>query len=158
MNDETTLELESDRVLVITPTFAAPRRLVFEAITKPEHVRRWYGCGAMTMTVCEIDLRVGGRWRYVLRMPDGAEHGFHGEYREIVAPERIVSTENYEPIGPGHEMITTATLVEQAGRTTLRNHLLYQSAADRDGHLASGMERGMRESHERLAETIASLM
>lgn len=158
IHEPTTIEIESDRVLVITRTFAAPRRVVFAALTKPEHVRLWYGCDAMTMTVCEIDLRVGGRWRYVLRMPDGSEHGFHGEYREIVAPERIVSTENYEPIGPGHEMIATATLEEHAGRTTLRNHLFYQSKEDRDGHLQSGMEGGLREAHERLAAVIASLL
>lgn len=158
MTNETTLELESDRVLVITRSFAAPRRVVFDAITKPEYVRRWYGCDAAQMTVCEIDLRVGGRWRYVLRMPDGSEHGFHGEYREIVAPERIVNTESYEPIGPGHEMVATVTLEEHDGRTTMRNRLVYQSAADRDGHLQSGMESGMRESHERLAATIASLL
>lgn len=156
--EATTLELESDRVLVITRNFKAPRRLVFEALTKPEHVRRWYGCDAMQMTICEIDLRPGGRWRYVLRMPDGSEHGFHGEYREVVPPERIVSTENYEPIGPGHEMIATMTLEEHDGRTTMRNRLVYQSQADRDGHIGSGMERGMRESHERLTEVIASLL
>ena len=94
----------------------------------------------------------------MLRTPDGTEHGFHGEYREIVAPERIVYTENYEPIGPGHEMITTASLEEHAGRTTLRNRLLYQSREDRDGHLSAGMEGGVRESHDRLAAVIASLM
>ena len=156
--EATTLELESDRVLVITRNFKAPRRLVFEALTKPEHVRRWYGCDAMQMTLCEIDLRPGGRWRYVLRMPDGSEHGFHGEYREVVPPERIVSTENYEPIGPGHEMVATLTLEEHDGRTIMRNRLVYQSQADRDGHIGSGMERGMRESHERLAAVIASLL
>jgi len=156
--EATTLELESDRVLVITRKFAAPRRLVFEAITKPEHVKRWYGCDAMTMTVCEIDLRPGGHWRYVLRMPDGSEHGFHGEYREVVPPERIVLTENYEPIGPGHEMVATMTLEEHDGRTTMRNRLVYKSQADRDGHIGSGMERGMREAHERLTAVVASLM
>jgi uncharacterized protein YndB with AHSA1/START domain len=157
-NEATTLEIESDRVLVITRTFAAPRRVVFDAITKPEHVRRWYGCDAMTMTVCEIDLRPGGRWRYVLRMTDGSEHGFGGEYREVVPPERIVCTENYEPLGPGHEMVATVTLEEHAGRTTLQNRLVYQSRADRDGHIGAGMEAGMRESHERLAALVASLM
>lgn len=155
--DATKLEIESEHALVITRTFAAPRRIVFDAITKPENVRLWYGCDAMTMTVCDIDLRVGGRWRYVLRMPDGSEHGFSGEYREIVPPERIVSTESYEPLGPGHEMVATVTLDEHDGRTTLRSHLLYQSQADRDGHLSSGMETGMRESHERLAALVASL-
>jgi uncharacterized protein YndB with AHSA1/START domain len=144
------IEIVSDTEIRITRTFDAPRGLVFEAITKPEHVRRWYGCEIMQMTVCEIDLRVGGKWRYVLRMPDGVEHGFHGEYREIVEPERIVSTESYEPIGPGHEMIARVTLEERKGRTLFSNLLTYQSKADRDGHLGAGMEGGMNESFDRL--------
>jgi uncharacterized protein YndB with AHSA1/START domain len=145
-----TIEILSDTEILISRTFDAPRDLVFEAITRPEHVRNWYGCDAMTMVVCEIDLRVGGKWRYVLRMPDGSEHGFHGEYREIVTPSRLVSTENYEPIGPGHEMVATVTLDENSGRTLFRNRLTYQSKADRDGHLGSGMERGMQEAFDRL--------
>lgn len=157
-NDATKLEIESERVLVITRTFAAPRRIVFDALTKPENVRLWYGCETMTMTVCEIDLRVGGHWRYVVRMPDGSEHGFSGEYREVVRPERIVSTENYEPLGPGHEMVATLTLEEHDGRTMLRNRLEYLTQADRDGHLGAGMETGMRAAYERLVALVASLM
>src|SRR5262245_18615666 len=111
-----TIEIVSDTEILISRWFNAPRELLFEAITRPEHVRNWYGCDAMTMVVCEIDLRVGGKWRYVLRMPDGAEHGFHGEYREITPPSRLVSTENYEPIGPGHEVLATVTLEEKNGR------------------------------------------
>lgn len=152
-----TVEIVSDTEVLITRTFGVARDLVFEAMTKPEHVRSWYGCEVMTMVVCEIDLRVGGRWRYVLRMPDQSEHGFSGEYREIVPPKRLVTTESYEPIGPGHEMIATVTLEERDGRTTFRNHLAYKSKADRDGHLQSGMEGGMQESLDRLEARAASL-
>ncbi|HTN90608.1 MAG TPA: SRPBCC family protein [Sorangium sp.] len=157
MRDATNLEVRSDREVVITRTFAAPRRLVFEAMTKPEHVKRWYGLRSLTMSVCEIDLRVGGRWRYVLRAPDGSEHGFTGVYREIARPERVVCTENYEPLGPGHEMVVTATYDERDGKTTLTSRIVYQSQADRDAHLQSGMEAGMRETFERLEELLPTL-
>lgn len=150
------VEILSDTEILITRTFNAARDLVFEAITTPAHVSRWYGCAAMTMTLCEIDLRVGGKWRYVLRMPDGSEHAFHGEYLEIAAPGRLVSTENYEPIGPGHEMIATVTLEEKNGRTLFKNRLAYKSRADRDGHLQSGMENGLQESFDRLEEIVTS--
>src|SRR5882672_10981167 len=96
------VEILSDREVLITRVFNAPRRLVFEAMTKPEHVKNWYGPCVFTLALCEIDLRPGGKWRYVLRAPDGSEHGFTGVYREIVAPERIVATENYEALMPGH--------------------------------------------------------
>ena len=145
-----TVEILSDTQVVIARTFDAPRDLVFEAMTTPEHVKRWYGPCVMKMVSCEIDLRVGGKWRYVLRTPDGTEHAFSGEYREIVPSSRIVSTENYEPIGPGHEMIAAVTLEERGGRTLFRNLLTYKSRADRDGHLGSGMEAGMQESLDRL--------
>jgi uncharacterized protein YndB with AHSA1/START domain len=149
------IEIVSDTEVLIARTFEAPRALIFEAITKPEHVRNWYGCETMTMVVCDIDLRVGGKWRYVLRMPDGSEHGFHGEYREIEVPARLVSTESYEPIGPGHEMLATVTLEEKNGRTLFQNRLKYQSKADRDGHLGAGMEAGMQESFDRLERLVA---
>ena len=151
------VELVSDREVHITRVFHAPRRFVFEALTRPEHVKRWYGLRVLTMQVCEIDLRPGGTWRYVLRAPDGSEHGFTGVYREIVVPERIVSTENYEAMMPGHEMVVTVTLEEKDGRTTLKSRILYQSKADRDGHLQSGMEPGMQETFDRLEELLEAL-
>ena len=151
-----TVEIVSDTEVLITRTFDAPRDLVFEAITTPEHVRRWYGCDAMQMTTCEMDVKVGGAWRYVLRMPDGSEHGFHGEYREISPPTRLVSTENYEPIGPGHEVVATVTLEEKSGKTLFKNLLKYRSKADRDGHLQSGMETGMQESFDRLEAIVTA--
>ena len=152
-----TVEIVSDTEVLLTRTFDAPRDILFEAMTKPEHVRHWFGCDLLQMVVCELDLRVGGARSYVLRMPDGAEHGFHGEYREIEPPARLVSTENYEPIGPGHEMIATITLEAKKGSTLFKNRLMYKSKADRDGHLGSGMERGMQESFDRLEQIAVTL-
>jgi uncharacterized protein YndB with AHSA1/START domain len=154
---KTNVELKSDREVIITRVFAAPARLVWEAMFKPEYVRRWYGLKILDCAVCEIDHRVGGRWRFVLRGPDGSEHAFSGEYREIVAPKRAVYTENYEPLGPGHEIVVTTTFKERDGQTRLTSYLLYKSQADRDGHLQSGMETGANESHDRLAELLAAL-
>ena len=149
-----TIELVSDREILITRWFDAPRELVFEAMTKPEHVRQWYAhCDEMEMRACEIDLRPGGQWRYVLSM-GGAEHVWSGEYLEIAPPERIVSIERYENIGPGHDMTAHVTLEAHGERTHFTNRLEYQSKADRDGHLQSGMEPGMQAAFDRL-EVIA---
>jgi uncharacterized protein YndB with AHSA1/START domain len=148
--NKATIELPSDTEMLITRWFDAPRDLVFEAMTKPEHVRVWYAhCDAMVMRSCEIDLRPGGKWRYVIAM-GGAEHVWSGEYREIVVPERIVSIERYENIGPGHDMTAHITLEPHGERTLFRNRLAYQSKADRDGHLQSGMEPGMQAAFDRL--------
>jgi uncharacterized protein YndB with AHSA1/START domain len=152
----TTLTMPSDREIVITRTFDAPRTLVFDAMTRPEHVKQWYGPSYLTLVLCEIDLRVGGAWRYVLRDAGGNEYGFSGTYREIVPPERVVTTEGFEGL-PGHEYIATLTLAEHDGKTTMTNRLLYQSVEDRDGHLQSGMEPGMRETLDRLAELLSTL-
>jgi uncharacterized protein YndB with AHSA1/START domain len=151
-----TVTLPSDREIVITRVFDAPAQLVFEAMTKPEHVRRWYGLSGSELVVCDIDLRVGGAWRYVLRGEDGTEHGFHGEYREIDAPGRMVSTEVYEGF-PDAESINTVTLVEQDGRTTLTTVVLHESKEYRDGHINSGMEAGMQQTFDRLEELLASI-
>ena len=143
----------SDFEAVITRTFNASRELVYAASTQPEHVRRWYGLRHHTMPVCEIDLRPGGRWRYVLKDREGNEFGFSGEYLELEPPGRMVYTEGFEAM-PGHDYVVTATLTEEAGRTTLEARLRYRSREDRDGHFASGMESGMRESHDRLEEVL----
>lgn len=154
MKNKASIEILSDREILISRWFDAPRALVFEAMTTPEHVRNWYAhCDEMTMTVCDIDLRVGGKWRYVMRM-NGQDLVWSGEYREIVAPERIVSVERFENIGPGHDMTAHVTLEEHGGRTLFKNRLEYQSKADRDGHLQSGMEKGMQAAFDRL-EAIA---
>jgi len=151
------LEISSDCEATITHTFAAPRRVVFDALTQPALVQRWYGAAPLTLTVCEADLRIGGTWRQVLRAPDGSEHGFTGVYRVLEPPARIVRTERYEALGPGHEILATLTLAEDDARTTLTIALAYPSRADRDGHLRSGMEGGMRASFERLADLLPAL-
>jgi len=154
----TTVTTPSDREIVITRAFDAPRRLVFEAWTTPEHVRRWYGIRGTTLSVCEIDLRPHGAWHYVIRGPDGAEYGFRGEYREIVPPERLVYTEAYDVEGlRDHPSLVTVTFAEHAGRTTMTSVSLYESAEYRDGHLASGLEAGMVQTLDRLAELLPTL-
>jgi len=151
-----TVTLPSDREIVITRVFNAPAQLVFEAMTKPEHVRRWWGLRGSTMSVCDIDLRVGGAWRYVLREEDGNEVGFHGTYREIEAPNRVVSTEVFEGF-PDAESVNTVTLTEEDGKTTFTNRILHQNREYRDGHLNSGMEPGMQQTFDRLEELLASM-
>jgi len=152
----TTFTMPSDREILITRVFDAPRKLVFEAITKPEHVAHWWGPRNMTMLTCEMDLRTGGAWRFVLRGPDGNDYGFRGVYREITPPERLVQTFEFEGM-PGHVSLETSTLEEQDGKTKLTVTCLYQSVEDRDGHYNSGMEAGMKESHDRLAELLSAM-
>ncbi len=146
----------TDREIVMTRVFDAPRSLVFEAFTKPELVQRWLlGPDGWSMPVCEIDLRVGGSYRYVWRHANGKEMGMSGVYREIVAPERIVSTEKFDdPWYPG-EAVGTLVLIEQDGKTTVTQTMVYESREIRDGILKSGMERGVARSYDRLAELLA---
>ena len=152
-----TLTMPSDRELIITAVLDAPRTLVFEATTKPEHVKHWWGPRRSTVTLCEIDLRPGGAWRYVIRDTEtGREDGFSGVYREITPPERLVYTEGWEGM-PGHDYLVTATLEEEGGKTTLTSRLQYKSVEDRDGHVNSGMEGGMRETYDRLGEHLAAM-
>jgi uncharacterized protein YndB with AHSA1/START domain len=143
----------SDREIVLTRVFDAPRTLVFDAMTKPELLKRWYGCDGMSLVVCEVDLRVGGAWRHVLRGADGSEMGMRGVYREIARPERLVSTESFDDFPS--EALATLVFVEDAGRTTFTNTLLYPSQQIRDEVLKSGMEHGAAEGFERLAELLA---
>jgi len=154
-----TVTTPSEREILITRDFDAPRWLVFEAWTTPEHVRRWYGCGTMAMSVCEIDLRPDGAWRYVLREADGTEHRFRGTYREVAPPGRLVYTESYDLPGMGWtpEATVTLTLEEIDGKTRMTSRVLHQSVEMRDGHLGSGMEVGMQETFNRLAELLAEL-
>jgi uncharacterized protein YndB with AHSA1/START domain len=153
-----TLTRTSDREFVLTRVFNAPRRLVFEAWTRPEHVRRWYGCSIMTLTVCEIDLAVGGSYRYVMRAPDGGEHTMTGVYREIVPPGRLVYTERYVTEGfASNEALVTVIFAEHDGMTTLTSTVLHQSKADRDGHLEAGVERGAAEVYDRLEALLRTM-
>jgi uncharacterized protein YndB with AHSA1/START domain len=156
LNTETlNVTTPSDREIVLTRIFEAPRSLVFDAMTKPELLKRWYGCDGMSLEVCEVDLRVGGTWRHVLRMPDGTEMGMGGVYREVARPERLVSTELFDAF-PDGEALATLVFVEDAGRTTFTNTLLYPSQQVRDAVIASGMEHGAAESFDRLAQLLQS--
>lgn len=160
MKSAGTLQLTApgDRQIVMTRVFDAPRQLVFDAHTKPELVKRWLlGPPGWSMPVCAIDLRVGGKYRYVWRHDrDGTEMGMGGVYREIVAPERIVHTEKFdEPWYPG-EAVNTLVLVERGGRTTLTQTMLYESREARDAAIKSNMEKGVAASYDRLAELLAS--
>src|SRR6267143_6383800 len=127
----------SDREIVLTRVFDAPRHLVFEAFTKPELLKRWFGPRGWSLVVCEVDLKVGGGFRFVLRPPDGKAMGMRGVYRQIVPPERSVHMESYDDY-PGESQVTTV-LVEQEGKTTLAATVLYPSQEVRDIVLKTGM-------------------
>jgi uncharacterized protein YndB with AHSA1/START domain len=151
--------LPTDEQILITREFDAPKHLVFKAVTTPELVKRWWHASRGEVTSAEIDLRVGGRWRYVSLTDDGSEVGFHGEYREIVLNERIVSTEVYEgaPGGDENGTLNTMTLVEKAGRTTLTTLVQAPSKETRDAIIESGMEAGMQDAMDLLEEVAISL-
>ncbi|HEY1270344.1 MAG TPA: SRPBCC family protein [Terriglobales bacterium] len=140
----------------MTRTLNAPRHLVFEAFTKPELIKQWLlGPDGWSMPVCEVDLRVGGKYRYVWRRDkDGTEMGMGGVYREIVVPERIVSTEQFDQAWYPGEAVGTLTLVEQAGKTKITSTVLYESRDARDGVLKSPMESGVAASYDRLEELL----
>jgi len=146
-----------DKEIILTRQFDAPRHLVWEAMTKPEHVRYWWNCmDGYTMPVCEIDFRVGGKWRYVVVAADGNEVGFHGEYLEIVTPEKIVNTEIFDPF-PDSPATCTVTLVEKDGKTNFKNVVVHLSQEARDGHINSGMEVGANIAMDRIEERAQSL-
>jgi uncharacterized protein YndB with AHSA1/START domain len=150
------LTTRGDREIVITRAFDAPRKLVFEAFTKPELVKQWLlGPDGWSMPVCEIDLKVGGKYRYVWRRDkDGTEMGMGGVYREIVAPERLVATEKFDQSWYPGEAVGTFVLVEQGGKTALTQTILYESREARDGVLKSQMEKGIVASYDRLADLL----
>jgi len=144
----------SDREIVMTRVFDAPRQLVYEAFTKPELLKRWVGPYGWSLPVCEVDLRVRGKYRYVGRGPDGSDLGWGGVFREIVPLERVVHTEAFDGY-PG-ESLVTAVWTEEGGKTTFTSTLLFESKEVRDAVIASGMEHGAAESYDRLAELLAS--
>jgi uncharacterized protein YndB with AHSA1/START domain len=151
-----TVTLPTDEQILITREFDAPKHLVYKAWTTPELVERWWAGHRGQMTSAEIDLRVGGTWRYVMTATGGFEVGFHGEFREIVPNERIVSTEVYEGMPEG-EALNTLTFTEVDGRTTLTVLVQHTSQEHRDGHINSGMEGGMQESMDLLEQVAVSL-
>ncbi|HET6508129.1 MAG TPA: SRPBCC family protein [Baekduia sp.] len=149
--------LPADDQILIEREFDAPAALVWRALTEPELVKRWWAGRRGEVTSVEIDLRVGGAWRYVMSAHGGAfEVAFHGEYREIVPGERIVSTEVFEGF-PDAASVNTMTLVERDGRTTLRTLVQHSSKEHRDGHVDSGMEGGLQESFDALEDVAKSL-
>lgn len=145
----------SPREVVMTRVFDAPRHLVYEAMTRPDLLKRWFGPHGWSLVVCEIDFRVGGAWRYVLEGPDGRSMGMGGEYREIVPGERTVHTESFDDY-PG-DSVVTVVLTEHEGRTTLTGTVLYESQEVRDAVIESGMEHGAAETYDRLAALLPSL-
>jgi uncharacterized protein YndB with AHSA1/START domain len=148
--------LPADDQILITREFDAPSELVFKAWTTPELVKRWWSGQRGAVTSAEIDLRVGGMWRYVMDATGGFEVAFHGEYREIVPNERIVTTEVFEGM-PDAQAVDTITFAELDGRTTLTMLVQHTSKEDRDGHINSGMEGGMQESMDALEQVAISL-
>ncbi len=152
----TTYATPGDREIVITRVVDAPRRLVFDAWTNTRHVPQWLlGPPGWTMPVCEIDLRVGGSWRYVWRKSDGEELAMGGIYREVVPPERVVSTERWGPEWP--ETVNTLLLTESGGRTTITLTVAYPSKEARDAALQTGMKEGMEQGFARLDELLRRL-
>lgn len=148
----------SDREVVITRDFDAPRDLVFDCHVKPDLVRRWLlGPPGWTMPVCDIDLRVGGRYRYVWRGPNGEDMGMGGVFREIVRPERIVTNELFDEDWTGGETLVTTVFTEQGGRTRSTVTVLYASNQAREGALATGMADGMESSYQHLDELLAAM-
>ncbi len=149
----------SDCEIRLTRLFDAPRALVFEAMHTPEHVKQWWGCLAegYSVPVCEIDLRPGGAWRFVNRLPNGKEVAFHGVYREIARPERVVNTEIFEEY-PDVESLVTTVLTEERGKTRLTVTARYPSPEVREIVLKSGMDRGAALSYDRLEEVAATLI
>src|SRR4051812_20253463 len=147
----------SDQEIRLTRLFDAPRQLVFEAMSKPEHVKRWWGRlgEGYSVPVCEIDLRPGGRWRFVNRHPKG-EAAFHGEYREITPPSRIVFTEIFEDF-PDTVSVVTAELTDEGGKTRLTATVRYPSKDVRDMVMGTGMSPGASISYDRLEDLLAAL-
>jgi len=156
-NNSLEITLPSDTEILMTRIFDAPRELVFEAMVRPEHVARWWGPRGSAFSVCEIDFRPGGTWRYVLRVCDGQEVTFKGVFHEIVAPEKLVCTECFdEPSVGSPEWQTTLTLEEFGGKTKMTSRVVHPSKESRDGHVNSGMERGAGETFDRLAELLTT--
>jgi uncharacterized protein YndB with AHSA1/START domain len=156
-SDSFRVSTPSDQEIRMTRLFGAPRHLVFEAMTKPEHVKRWWGRlgEGYSVPVCEIDLRIGGRWRFVNRHPKG-EAAFHGEYREITPPSRLVFTEIFEKF-PDTVSVVTTEFTEEAGKTRMTATVRYPSLEVRDMVIASGMARGAGISYDRLEDLVAEL-
>ena len=154
--EDTKISTPTDREVVVTRTFDAPRTLVFDAYTQPELLKRWYGAPGRSLVVCEIDLRVGGAYHFIWRGTGKSDVGMRGVHREIVRPERLVRTETWEDWDAG-EILETTVLTERAGKTTLTSTGLYPSREVRDAVLKAGLENGTRETFGRLADLLTSM-
>ena len=154
-NNASTVTLPSDREILMERVFDAPRELVFRAYTEPAHIPKWWGHRDSTTIVDKMDVKPGGLWRFIERAADGNEYAFNGEFKEIVPPERLAYTFEFEGM-PGHMLLETVTFEEQDGKTKVQVLSLFDSVADRDGMLQSGMETGANESYDRLAELLAN--
>lgn len=149
--------LPTSTQILIRREFDAPRHLVYKAWTTPDLIKRWWSAKRGQVTVADVDLRVGGTWRWVMVADGGFEVAFHGEYRELVPNERIVSTEVYEGMPDAHS-VNTLTLTEKNGRTTLTILVQHEKQEHRDGHINSGMEAGMQDAMDLLEQLVLSLM
>jgi uncharacterized protein YndB with AHSA1/START domain len=148
----------SDFEIEMTREFDAPARFVFDAMTKPEYLKRWLGCTQNPMLSCEIDLRVGGAYRFVLAGPGGIETVLQGTYTEIIKPERLVFLERFSMPGfTSDEYQVTSTFVEHGGKTTLTTTILHSSRENRDGQLNAGIDKGVEPAYERIAELVATM-
>lgn len=151
-----TVTTPTDREIVLSRVFDAPRHLVFDALTKPELLKRWFGARGWNLVVCEVDLRVGGTWRFVSRGPDGTDMGHGGVYGVILPPARLVYTELFDDQSYPGETLITHELAEQNGKTTLTSTVLYASQEGRDKVLSYPMARGVAEAYDRLTEVLQS--
>jgi uncharacterized protein YndB with AHSA1/START domain len=151
------VEVKGDREIVMTRVFDAPRDLVWKAMTQPELMKRWFGPHGHQLIECEIDLRPGGKWRYLLLQPDGSTMGMFGEYLEVEPPERTVHTESFDQFAEFGAGVITTVLTEENGKTTLTAVEVAPSAEVRDAIVATGMEHGAAETYDRLAELLSSL-
>src|SRR5258707_14774950 len=143
--------------IIMSRVFDAPRELIFKVMTDPKHIPQWWGKRTQTTIVDKMDVKPGGLWRFVQRDQQGNEFAFHGVYHSITAPERVIDTFEFEGM-PGHVILETMTLEAQAnGKTRLTVSSVFQSVADRDGMISSGMEEGANESYDRLAELLARM-
>lgn len=149
------ITLPTDRQIVMTRVFDAPRQLVWDAFSKPELLKRWFGPRGFSLSVCEVDHRVGGSWRFVVRGPDGSEMGMRGVYQELDPPARSVHTEMFDDYADAGSSTVTMELVERDGKTTMTATVEYPSKEIRDTVAASGMEHGAAESYDKLAEVLA---
>jgi uncharacterized protein YndB with AHSA1/START domain len=154
MSDMKVVANPGTQEIVVTRSFDAPRDLVFKAFTDADAVGQWWGLDSTETVVDQLEARPGGRWRFVEREGDGNEYGFHGVYHDVQAPERLVYTFEFEGM-PGHVLLETVVLEDQGGRTLVTDTSVFQSVADRDGMLQSGMETGAEESYRRLDEYLA---